>query len=157
MVCRSTVHFHHCFLRVVDFAAAVLEARSLREEDNPNGENDRPDECNTHRDPPGGGVASLVLVGTKVDAAGQEDTERNEKLIRGDECTTNVSRSSLSHIHGDEQRQGSNSQSSHEAAHHDLVPVLFGRDHGDISYAEDDVPEHDRVATADEICQRTSD
>ena len=58
---------------------------------------------------------------------------------------------SLRHVHWNEKRKGANSPPSHKPSHHDLIPMVCGGNHGDISHAKDHVPEDDGIAATNEI------
>ena len=156
MVSWSTVDLHHGLLCFLDFAMAVLITRGLGEEEDSDCEDDRPDECYAHWNPPGCSLVTLMLVGAEVDAGGQENTESDEELVRRDQGATNMARSGFGHIHWHKKRESTDSEARDKASHHDLIPFMFRGDHCYVANAENDVPEDKRIFSANEIGNRGS-
>lgn len=82
-------------------AVTVVVPGAFREESHADAENDGPEVGDPHGDAPGSGTVEILSA--KVDAIGDEDTQRDEELVCADEGSSYVSGCRLGLIHRDEQ------------------------------------------------------
>ena len=145
VVARNTIDLGKCIYGLLYLAVTVIVSRTFWEERHAEAENQGPEVCDTHWNTPRAGVD--IGFGSKIDAVGNEDTKRDEQLIgTGDsqksfyamslvnipnERSSNMTRSRLGLIHGNQQRNSTHAKSSDPTAYGDLVPLSIGR--GDLN------------------------
>ena len=120
VIVGDAVDFCHRPLGLIDASMAIGVARSLRKQENTKAKDDGPEEPDTQGDTPGATVPARF--GAIVDAAGEEDTKRDEKLIGADESAADLTGSGLSLIHGHEERKSSYTETGNPTAYNNLLP-----------------------------------
>ena len=142
VVLGHTVQLGHGAPGAVDLTVTVLEARGFGEEGHAAAQDQGEDDGQAERDAPLGGA--IHALGSQVDQVGDEDTQCHEQLVAADHGTTDVTRGTLTLVHGDEQRAAADTQTSNPTADDHLPPVTGGR--GDLDNDtdnQDDVPQGD--------------
>lgn len=155
VVFRDTVKLGQSALGALNLAMAVLEARALGEEDHSTTQDQSKQEGQAKGDTPLG--SAVHSVGSQVDTVGKEDTQGDEQLVATDHGTTDVSRSTLTLVHGHQQRASTNTKTSDGTTDDHLIPVAVGR--ADLDHQandQDDVPDSDRPLAANEVRKRST-
>lgn len=80
VVRRHAVQLRHGLLGLVDAAVPEVVPRALREEDDPDAEDEAPEESDAQRDAPRPRVVHALRA--EVDAVRDEDAQRDEQLVR---------------------------------------------------------------------------
>lgn len=155
VVLGDTVHLGHGGTGIVDTAMAVVITRTLGEEQHTTTEDEGEQERETQGDTPLGGA--LHGVGSQVDAVRQEDTQGDEELVGANHGTTDLTRSTLSLVHGDDQGAATNTKTRDPTTHGHLDPVSGRR--GNLHNETNDhneTPEGDRPLAAKLVGDRSS-
>ncbi|KAI6771614.1 hypothetical protein HG531_009239 [Fusarium graminearum] len=132
---------------------AVGESGGLGEEEDANSEKKSPEEVETVGDPPRS--AAVVVVGAPVDHLGTPDTEGDEELVAGDNDTSDDGRSTLGLVHGDSDREGTDTKTSDETTNSVLVPGVLGSDLNDGTDTGPESRDRDGSSTADGVAKVT--
>jgi hypothetical protein len=93
MMSWGAVDFDHCLTGFVSPSSSVRVAGRFVEEENANAQDDQVHKTNADDNAPAGRAGALVLVGAKIEAGGEEDSQGDEELISGNESTSNPGRS----------------------------------------------------------------
>lgn len=129
--------------------AAELPAGGLAHDEHANGHDGGGNETNAHGDAPGRG--RLDALSAEVDTVGDEDTESDEQLVRGDQGATDLARGRLGLVHGRQDRECTDAEAVNETTDDDLVPVVLRGDADDVADDVDEVPEGDAVLAAEPV------
>jgi hypothetical protein len=136
---------------LVDFSVSVVPTGTLGEEGHAPAEDDGPEVRDAHGDAPGAGVGAGL--GAEIDAVGDEDAQRDEELVGADQRSANVSGAGLALVHGHQQTQRADPETSDPTTHGDLVPFADGG--GDLdgdADADHDTPPGDRPFPSHAVC-----
>lgn len=154
VVLGDTIELGHGVTSTIDTAVTELETWALREASHATTENESKEEGKTQGNPPL--LSAFEMLGSQVNAVGKEDTKSDEQLVATDHGTTDLARSTLTLVHGNEQGATTNAKTSHPTAHDHLNPFTGrGRDLNNQADIEDDTPESDRPFTTKLIGYRS--
>jgi len=126
----------------------------LREKEEPNGQDDRPQHLNSDWDTVGTGV--VAVLGGVVDAGREEQADGNAELVAGDDGTTNLAWGNFRHVQNDDGRDEADAETSDETTGNKKTEGS-GDDLEDDSNDEDQASGDDGDTTAEEIREITSD
>jgi hypothetical protein len=96
-------------------------------------------------------------VGSEVDHVRGPDTEGDEKLVAGNEDTTNDTGGGLSLVHRDDDGQGTDTDTVNEATGSELAPGAGGGDFDNDTDGSPESEERDTELATDDICESTGD
>lgn len=136
--------------RMLDTAMAEIESGTFGEEGHAGTKNEGKEESQAQGDPPL--RSALEILRSQVDAVRQEDTQRDEQLVRTDHGTSDMAGSALTLVHGNHERAATDSQTGHPTADDHLPPMARGS--GNLNnqpHDRDDTPDSDGPPTADPV------
>lgn len=151
----DTVELGHNLASLLNTAVTVGKTGGLGKEESTDTQNQRPGETDTHGDTPGAsGVGHAGS--TEVDNVGDEDTEGNEQLEGADHGTTDLARSRLRLVHGDDAGQSTDTETHDPTTHGNLVPLVGTGDLHNNTNNVDQSPEGDGQLAANAVGNRSS-
>jgi hypothetical protein len=143
-----------CVAGSLNVTALDEVARRVGEEEETTTENETEDELNTDGNAVGG--SAVDVLGTVVDARGQQETNGNAELVTGNESTSDLARADLGHVQNDNGGFETDTETSNETASNDQTKTVGGdleNDTDDVDKTTDD----DSPATTDGVGDITSD
>lgn len=134
---------------------SVGKSRRLGKEEDANTEEKSPEEVEAVGDSPGSTAG--VVVGSPVDHFGTPDTEGNKELVARDDEASDNGRSTLGLVHGDGDRESTDSKTCNQSTNSVLVPSVFGSNLNNSSDTSRQGGNGDGHATTNGITEITGD
>jgi hypothetical protein len=141
------------FGRAVELVLLDPVTRRLREQEETNAKNQSPQELDGNGNAVGASVEAVL--GSIVDAGGEQDTDGDGELVTGHDGTTESLGRNLRHVEDDDGGDESNTNTGNQTSSHQKTDG-GGGDLKDDTDGEHHTSSNDRGTTTDPVCENTA-